>query len=438
VGTIVGSIRYRPTPIPSNPKHQASDVTVVIPTTEILSETFRDVVHSILRHPVHKLIIATAGTEAMEQEEAVKAMIEDSRILIVHREHANRREQTAQAMAYVETELIILQDNHTYWPARECFIQSIIAPFEDESVGGVAPVLEARHRKHPIGWAGFWNFLGMTYLARRKFEYRGTFGIDGGISTLSGRFGVFRTSIYGSEEFLHAYLNEYFNYGFGKVGPLNADDDKFHTRWLIEKGYKIKLQAGPESTIMTELGEWPKFNEQVLRWMRTTWRSNPRQLLTSYNSWLHHPYTTLTLLLWFARFSLLQEAFMFGFLYKALEDKDEPSYFKLAAPALFVWIVAIKYVKVAAHFRRHPEDILYFPAYLLFGLWATLVKVFAVLTLWNTSWATAKISDEKDEAKEHEDAEATSTALQAAEDVEKSSLTRSGRVAMCFCTPRMV
>jgi hypothetical protein len=61
--------------------------------------------------------------------------------------------------------------------------------------------------------------------------------------------------------------------------------------------------------------------------------------------------------LWFARFSLLQEAFMFGFLYKALEDKDEPSYFKLAAPALFVWIVAIKYVKVAAHFRRHPEDI---------------------------------------------------------------------------------
>jgi hypothetical protein len=65
VGTIVGSIRYRPTPIPSNPKHQASDVTVVIPTTEILSETFRDVVHSILRHPVHKLIIATAGTEAL-------------------------------------------------------------------------------------------------------------------------------------------------------------------------------------------------------------------------------------------------------------------------------------------------------------------------------------------------------------------------------------
>jgi hypothetical protein len=137
----------------------------------------------------------------------------------------------------------------------------------------------------------------MAYLTRRGFEYCATHGIDSGVSTLAGRFGVFSTSIYASKESLDGYLNEYIFWGM--IGPLNTDDDKFHTRWLIEHDWKIRLQAGPESTAMTELGEWPKFKEQILRWMRTTWRSNPRQLLFHSQSWLHHPYTTLTLLLWF-------------------------------------------------------------------------------------------------------------------------------------------
>lgn len=198
-------------------------------------------------------------------------------------------------MEHVETSLLILQDDHTYWPEGASFLQSMIAPFEDPLTGGVSPGIEARYRQHPICFAGFWDFLGMTYLARRQFKYCATQGIDGGLSTLSSRVGVFHTEIYASKDFLQAYLNEYIF--FGKVGPLNADDDKFHTRWLMNHGWKIKLQASPESTLMTELGDWPKFNEQVLRRMRTTWRSNPRQLLTNHMSWVHHPYTTFTLFL---------------------------------------------------------------------------------------------------------------------------------------------
>lgn len=218
--------------------------------------------------------------EAKEQSKAFEAKFADPRILLLHLDHADRRRQTAQAMGYVETPLLILQDNRTYWPPRSSFLQSLITPFEEPSTGGVSPILEARHRQHPVSWKGFWNFLGMAYLTRRSFEYCATYGIDGGISTLAGRFGVFRTSNYASKEFLDGYLNEYVLWGM--IGPLNADDDKFHTRWLIEHDWKIKLQAGPESTATTELGERPKLNEQILRWMRTTWRSNPRQLLLHY------------------------------------------------------------------------------------------------------------------------------------------------------------
>ncbi|OAK98008.1 hypothetical protein IQ06DRAFT_349738 [Phaeosphaeriaceae sp. SRC1lsM3a] len=220
-------------------------------------------------------------------------------------------------MKYVDTALLILQDDHTYWPTTNIFLQSLLVPFQKPSIGAVGVVLEARHQLHKFSWAGFWNFLGMTYLDRRRYELCATYGIDGGISTLSGRFGVFRTEIYASPYFLKAYLNE--RIFFGMVGPLNADDDKFHTRWLIDHGWSIKLQTGPETKMTTELGEWPKFNEQVLRWTWTTYRSNPRQVLHRM-SWIRHPYTTFCLSIWFTRMSLIQEGLMFWLLHETLKS----------------------------------------------------------------------------------------------------------------------
>jgi hypothetical protein len=79
----------------------------------------------------------------------------------------------------------------------------------------------------------------MTYLVRRSYEYRGTYGIDRGLSTVPGRFGIFRTEIYGLEEFLDdKYLNKHVSFNHD---ALNADDDKFHTRWLIEHNWDIGL-----------------------------------------------------------------------------------------------------------------------------------------------------------------------------------------------------
>ena len=41
---IVGKVRYRPEPIPSNPTYHASDITVVLPTTDLISEIFHHVI----------------------------------------------------------------------------------------------------------------------------------------------------------------------------------------------------------------------------------------------------------------------------------------------------------------------------------------------------------------------------------------------------------
>ncbi|KAF1917108.1 hypothetical protein BDU57DRAFT_575823 [Ampelomyces quisqualis] len=315
--TILGNHRYRSVSRPSDTTYHARDVTVVIPTTDILSNTFHHVVNSILKHSVAHIVIPTAGTKAKGQRAAFETLFSDPRILVLHREGTSRRQQTAQAMKYVRTPLLILQDDHTYWPNEHSFLQSVIAPFEEPTTGAVGVVLEARHRQHPFSFSGLWNFL--------------------------------------------AYLNEHVL--FGMMGPMNVDDDKFHTRWLIDHGWNIVLQAGPETTMTTELGEWPKFNEQVLRWMRTSYRSNPRQLLHGM-SWIRYPYTRFNLLVWFFRLSLIQEPLMFWLLHATLQTYGELEYFKITATALYMWVVAMKFIKISAHFEKHPRDIVYFPAYL--------------------------------------------------------------------------
>jgi hypothetical protein len=323
-------------------------------------------------------------------------MFPDPRLLVPHCGKANRREQTAQALKQVDTRLIILQDDHTYWPSSPHFIPSVIAPFEDPKCGAVSADLRARHCKHPFSWRGFWNFMGMTYLVRRSYEYRGTYGIDRGLSTLPAGFGVFRTERYASEEFLDKYLNEHVPFS---SEALNADDDKFHTRWLIEHDWDIGLQAGPESHMMTELGEWPKFRAQVLRWARTSWRSNPQQL-RNWWTWRRHPFMSYSLLMWFCRSSLVQEALMVWPLHGMIKQAGKLDYFPVSALALWTWIVALKYIKVSEHFWAYPGDIVYFPEYLLCGHFHALIKAYAFCTMWKTTWPTAENANGKTKIRE--------------------------------------
>jgi hypothetical protein len=392
--TVLGHSRYRPTAISKFPTYKASDVTVVIPTTDMMPETFHTVVRSILKHSISKLIITTAGSKARVQEAEFPSLFSDPRIMFLHCDEKGRRKQTAHAMPYVHAPLLILQDDHTYWPPKKSWLKSVLTPFDAPNTGAVGVGLEARHRQHPFSFAGFMNFLGMTYLDRRRYEYCGTYGIDRGISTLSGRFGAFRTKIYADENFLEAYLNERV---WHNSGPLDADDDKFHTRWLIEHGWDIALQAGPEATMTTELGEWPRYKGQVIRWLRTSCRSNPSSLSHKI-SWVRHPYTTFTLFAWFFRLSLIQEPLMFWLLRATLKAHDMLPVFRKTAITLYAFVTIMKFIKISAHLQKYPSDFVYFPSYILFGYYCTLVKIWAFFTWCNISWTTANVAKAPAEA----------------------------------------
>lgn len=395
IANFVAYYRYRPVPIPGKPSYFPSDLTVVMPCTILNSATFHKVVSSVLAHPIASLIIPTAGVEALAQHAEFKKIFADPRVVVLHRNEPNRREQTAMAMKLVKTSLVIIADDHTYWPSRTTFLPSLMAPFEDPKIGGVAPVLEVRHRHHPVSWTGFFNHLGMTYLLRRTHEFLATTSIDGGISCLSARFAVFRSEIYAGEHFLHGYLNEYMP---GAKTPMAVGDDKFHTRYLAENGWNIRIQGGPDSIMVTELGEWPKYIGQCVRWTRTTWQSNPSVLMQR-TPWVRFPYTTYAVLVYsLVRLTFFYELLLLWSANKALKQLGAEDWFGAAAWILFAWCSGWKFVKVFPLFRKYPGDLVYFPAYLVFGWFMSFVKVWSLITVKNTFWATGVTTITKQEA----------------------------------------
>lgn len=226
------------------------------------------------------------------------------------------------------------------------------------------------------------------WLLRRAHEFIATTTIDEGLSCLSGRFAVFLSEIYGSAEFKQEYLNEYICYG--KVGPLAAGDDKFHTRWLTNHGWDVAIQGGPESIMETELGVWPKFYGQCIRWNRSTYQSNRRALFTEGTALRRYPYTSYSILIYsFFPFSFTYEIALTLLLWMALREAGTQDWFWVSFAALMGWCTLMKFVKILPHFRKYPKDILYFPGYILFGWYSTFIKFYAIYTLRETYWATA-------------------------------------------------
>jgi len=82
----------------------------------------------------------------------------------------------------------------------------ILAPFEDQKVGGVG----TSQRVRPVGKRmTVWEVLAAFRLTMWNIEAASSTQIDGGVSCLSGRTAAYRTSILKDPRFLHDFNHEY-------------------------------------------------------------------------------------------------------------------------------------------------------------------------------------------------------------------------------------
>lgn len=397
-------VLYKPTPVPTKPTIITTDCTVIIPTIDPTNSWFTKCLRSVARNSPGIIYISTVGKALQKQTEAIveplRLQFPDVQFFVLKTPVASKRQQLSYAIRQipVSTEVIALVDDHVTWPSEK-FLKTALAPFEDPNVGQVGTNKRVVRLDHGPGlsglWNGYWNFLGAVYLERHNFEIRATNAIDGGVFVVSGRTSLHRAHILSDPEFLDSFLNE-------KVlgyGPILADDDNHITRWNVRHGWDIKIQYGPDAVIETTVGEYPKFLDQCLRWVRTTWRSNSASLFTDGAVWHRQPWCVYAVYITsFVNFALFYDALLLWTLHRtswAMQDGVVIVY-------LVLWMFATKMVKLVPYFRRHPRDMLYIPGYILFAYYHSLIKLWALLTFGSNAWggrnlAAIDTTDDKDE-----------------------------------------
>lgn len=385
---------YTPTPIPRNPRYGRSDATVIIPTVEPGNPDFDECIRSVLKDRPKKILIVTVGEKGFrDADRSCKEVFAhfnasnpraETTMDVIKASEANKRKQLATAIEKFDTEITVWVDNHVFW-LSEHFLPTAIVPFEDDNVGSVGTNKRVRREDKGTVLKNLWNFLGCLYLERHNFEITATTQVDGGAFVISGRTSIHRMAIIQDPKFLHEFQNEY--RFFGLVGPINPDDDNFATRWNIVNGYKVAFQNCEDATIETALGEYPKFLKQCLRWVRTTWRSNPGSLFTDRTVWTAHPWCTYAVhISSMFNFALFIDAALVYFLYTS-NWGSETNIMLLA-----FWIVASKIAKIVPLFKRHPRDLVFFPGQVLFGYFHSLIKLWALFTFWNVDWGTRDLA----------------------------------------------
>jgi len=257
---------YKSVPIPEKPTFTPEDVTVIIPTIHNVPEELRPSLESILRCQPHKLLLVTTADKHAGLSKLAKTF-PVSNIQVLSTPIANKRLQVCEALPQVTTRITVMADDDVTWPST--LMPWILAPFEDERIGGVGTCQRVRRERSGSWTASVWNWLGAAYIERRNFEISATHNIDGGTSCMSGRTGAYRSEILSSHLFLEGFKTE----KWGKY-TLNADDDNFVTRWLVKNNWKTWIQYNKECEIETTLENGVKFLYQCSRWARSNWRSN--------------------------------------------------------------------------------------------------------------------------------------------------------------------
>ncbi|KAF9000427.1 glycosyltransferase family 2 protein [Cyathus striatus] len=326
---LVAAFTYRPIPIPENPTYiAAEDVTIIVPTIDA----------------------------------DLANQVDPERIRVLTVPFANKRLQMSHGIKHATTDIIFFADDDAIWPPT--LMPYVLACFEDQKVGGVG----TSQRVQPVGdRMTVWEVLAAFRLTIRNIEIASSTHIDGGLPCLSGRTAAYRTVILKDPEFLHGFTHDYW---LGKY-QLNSGDDKFLTRWMVSHGWSTYL-------LSTMKPNW-RFLKQVLRWTRNTWRSDLRSLFMERQVWTSHPYVAYTMV-----------------------DKLINPLTLLVGPCLggyhlpwwnvllswMVWLTATRTFKLLPHLWNRPQDIIYVPAFIAFGYYFAVMKLYALFTLHETGWGT--------------------------------------------------
>ncbi|KAJ4024580.1 hypothetical protein NW752_003147 [Fusarium irregulare] len=381
---LLGSFLYRPFSPSPYPNFTRGDVTVVLPTIDPRGPHFEECVRSILaNHPAFILVVTVGDVLKQECINVIQELVANgshTRISVAALSEPSKRRQIAHAMPNVTTAITVLADDHVFWPVS--FLPEVLAPFDDDNVGVVATKKRVRRTAPGIwSWESIVNFIACNYLQRHNWELRTSSAIDGGVFVVSGRTAAYRTEFLNDTDLLQKFCHEKFFFGLLGGDGLGPDDDNFLTREAIKKKWRIFFQDSDDATIETTLGEWPKFKDQLMRWARTTVRSNP-VMLRDPIFLFRYPWSAFVVY-WAAlfNFALLWDAALIFTLFMSKYGG------MVDIALLLIFMFWSKVIKLIPHFLKYPQDFPLMVCQIVFGYLHSFIKLWALITFWDCGWS---------------------------------------------------
>jgi len=367
---------YRPMMPKENPTYRPEyDVTIVVPTIDA-GEEFKEAAHSWLVNNPKEIIIITE-TKMRDALQELANSVDPTRIRVLTVPKANKRLQMVEGIRNTTSEIIVFADDDAIWPPTA--LEYILACFEDPNMGGVGT---SQTVKSVGRYQTVWEVLAGFRLTIRNIEIAASTHIDGGVCCLSGRTAAYRTCILQDPAFQYEFTHDFW---LGKY-PLNSGDDKFLTRWMVYYGWNTYVQICKEAELLSTFKNNWRFVKQVLRWTRNTWRSDFRSLFMERKIWNRHPYVAFTMVdKIFNPITLLSGPI--SVLVMACEGKFHLPIWDIVI-SYIVWLMLTRIIKLLPHLFKRPQDIIWVPAFLIFGYYFAIMKIYALFTLHEVGWGT--------------------------------------------------
>jgi LysM repeat protein/glycosyltransferase involved in cell wall biosynthesis len=279
-----------------------------------------------------------------------------------------KRAALCDGIAMATGDIIVLVDSDTIW--SDDVVEKTLPYFLKVGVGGATITQRVRNPRKVAD-----VIFDMLLWSRYQEEVPALLGAGKAFNTLSGRTAFYRRDALLNKEHdnLHNLRHEFF---LGTRGI--SGDDKRLTHLILEQGWHVAYVVGP-MTYTSGLGSIKGFFKQRLRWTRNMWRGDLRAITRGW-IWKHpalaifridsfiQPFVMLIGPVVFTIAVVKQEWFIVGL--------------------LGAWWVVSRCIKLFGYFREHPGRIIYLPAYIIYSYANALLKIYALATVVEHSWAT--------------------------------------------------
>ena len=166
---LVAYLLYQPANLPPHYKDSYNNVTVVLLTVRPESKDFAKTLQSVVAADCTVVHVVT--TDDQLEQARLACEYAGNRVRIFSCEKANKREQLRLGLCEVRKDFVLLVDDHVRFEQPLAFINSILAPFENPSIGGVATGKRVERDRSSGRFSRYdiLNFIACTYLERHNF-----------------------------------------------------------------------------------------------------------------------------------------------------------------------------------------------------------------------------------------------------------------------------